>query len=256
MSSPILGPLGLLDFAALGAHLGAWLLIGYLSEHPTANRISVGRLMEGYRREWMRQFVTRTPRIYDAGIMDSLRQGTTFFASTALIAIGGGLALIGNPERLTSLASDLALDTGPALLWEAKILTAVLFGANAFLKFVWSHRLFSYCAIVMSAVPNEIGELAYTRAAQAAEVNINAARSFNRGLRSVYFALASLAWLLGPQALIAAAGVTFAMLWRREFASTSRAALMQAPPFLLTARISRGGAPQTAMPPASTPAPA
>jgi len=126
--------------------------------------------------------------------------------------------------------SDLALDDGPALLWEAKILTAVLFGSNAFLKFVWSHRLFNYCAIAMAAVPNEIGELAYARAAQAAEVNITAARAFNRGLRSVYFALASLAWLLGPLALIAVSLFTFAMLWRREFASVSRRALMENPP--------------------------
>lgn len=221
-----LGPLAPADIFALTALILAWVLIGWMSEHPPAHRISVGVLMEDYRREWMRQFVTRQPRIFDASIMDSLRQGTTFFASTALIAIGGGLALIGNPERLTSLASDLALDTGPALLWEAKILTAVLFGSNAFLKFVWSHRLFSYCSIAMSAVPNEIDDLAYARAAQAAEVNITAARSFNRGLRSVYFALASLAWLLGPVALFATSVFTFAMLWRREFASASRATLM------------------------------
>jgi uncharacterized membrane protein len=225
-ASYALGPLAPADILALTVLLVSWLLIGWISEHPPAHRISVGVLMEDYRREWMRQLVTRQPRIYDASIMDSLRQGTTFFASTALIAIGGGLALIGNPERLTSLASDLALDTGPALLWEVKILTAVLFGSNAFLKFVWSHRLFSYCAIAMSAVPNEVNDLAYARAAQAAEVNITAARSFNRGLRSVYFALASLAWLLGPLALLGTSAFTFAMLWRREFASSSRAALM------------------------------
>jgi len=226
----LLGPLAAADLVALTILIVAWWVIGWLSEHPPANRPSVGVLMEGYRREWMRQFVTRQPRIFDAGMMDSLRQATTFFASTALIAIGGGLALIGNPDRLTSLASDLALDDGPALLWEAKILTAVLFGSNAFLKFVWSHRLFNYCAIAMAAVPNEIGDLAYARAAQAAEVNITAARAFNRGLRSVYFALASLAWLLGPLALIAVSLFTFAMLWRREFASVSRRALMENPP--------------------------
>ncbi|WP_376874661.1 DUF599 domain-containing protein [Albirhodobacter sp. R86504] len=222
----LLGPFAAADLVALASFVFSWWIIGWLSENPSANRLSVGVLMESYRREWMRQFVTRQPRIFDAGMMDSLRQATTFFASTALIAIGGGLALIGNPDRLTSLASDLALDDGPALLWEAKILTAVLFGSNAFLKFVWSHRLFNYCAITMAAVPNEIGDLAYARAAQAAVVNINAARAFNRGLRSVYFALASLAWLLGPLALMGASVFTFAMLWRREFASVSRRALL------------------------------
>lgn len=227
---PTIGPLGPADLGALTLLVLCWLGIGWLSEHPPKGRISVGLLMEGYRREWMRQFVTRSPRIFDSAIIDSLRHGTTFFASTALIAIGGGFALIGNPGRLTELASGLALETGPALLWETKILVAVLLGANAFLKFVWSHRLFNYCAIVMASVPNEVGPEAYARAAQAAEVNINAAKGFNRGLRSVYFALASLAWLLGPLALTGAAVFTTAMLWRREFASTSRGALLARAP--------------------------
>lgn len=226
-----IGPLGPLDLGALAVLVIAWLWIGWRTEHPPAHRPSVGVLMEAYRREWMRQLVTRQPRIFDGAMMDGLRQSTTFFASTALIAIGGGLALIGNPERLTGLAQDFALAEGPKLLWETRILTAVLFGANAFLKFVWSHRLFSYAAIAMAAVPNEAADpLAYIRAEQSARLNINAAKSFNRGLRAVYFALASLAWLLGPLALIGAALFTTAMLWRREFASTARRALLENPP--------------------------
>ena len=231
MTNLLIGPFNLYDLAALGLLVLCWLGIGWMTEHPPANRPSVGVLMEGYRREWMRQLVTRQPRIFDSAMMDGLRQSTTFFASTALIAIGGGLALIGNPERLSDLASEFALDQGPNVLWEARILTAVLFGANAFLKFVWSHRLFSYAAIAMAAVPNDITDpLAYPRADQAARLAINAAKSFNRGLRSVYFALASLAWLLGPAALAAAALFTTVMLWRREFASTARQALLENPP--------------------------
>lgn len=226
-----IGPLGPWDLVALALLVGCWLWIGWRTEHPPAQRPSVGRLMEGYRREWMRQMVTRQPRIFDGAMMDGLRQSTTFFASTALIAIGGGLALIGNPERITDLAQDFALDEGPKLLWEARILTAVLFGANAFMKFVWSHRLFSYAAIAMAAVPNDAGDpLAYPRAEQAALVNINAAKSFNRGLRSVYFALTALAWLLGPEVLMIVTLFTTAMLWRREFASTARRALLDNPP--------------------------
>ncbi|MDV7270378.1 DUF599 domain-containing protein [Thioclava sp. A2] len=231
MTNLLIGPFNLYDLAALGLLVLCWLGIGWTTEHPPANRPSVGVLMEGYRREWMRQLVTRQPRIFDSAMMDGLRQSTTFFASTALIAIGGGLALIGNPERLSDLANEFALDQGPNVLWEARILTAVLFGANAFLKFVWSHRLFSYAAIAMAAVPNDITDpLAYPRADQAARLAINAAKSFNRGLRSVYFALASLAWLLGPAALAAAALFTTVMLWRREFASTARQALLENPP--------------------------
>ena len=99
----------------------------------------------------------------------------------------------------------------------------IVFLANALLKFIWSNRLFGYCAIIMASTPNDPADpLALHRAAQAAEINITAARSFNRGLHSIYFALGSLAWLLGPYALIAATVITGVLLVRREFASASR----------------------------------
>jgi len=225
------GFLSPLDLAALAFLAGAAVVFGYVTERPPAGRPSVSILMAGYRREWMRQFVTRQPRIFDASVMDSLRQGTSFLASATMIAIGGCVAMIGNKERLIGLAEDLTLDAMPTALWEAKIIVILLFLTNAFLKFVWSHRLFGYCAIVMASVPNEVSDpLAYPRAAQAAEINISAAKNFNRGLRSLYFALAALAWFLGPAALFAATVVTLAVLWRREFASTSRAALQQSTP--------------------------
>jgi uncharacterized membrane protein len=75
----------------------------------------------------------------------------------------------------------------------------------------------------MAAVPNDPSSaLAFPRAAQAAEVNITAARSFNRGLRSIYYALGSLGWLLGPWVLIGATLAASAVMLRREFTSTSR----------------------------------
>ena len=84
-----------------------------------------------------------------------MRQGSTFFASTTMIAIGGGLALLGNTERLAGVATDLAIGSAPAMVWEIKILVVVLLLANAFLKYVWAHRLFGYCAVLMASVPND-----------------------------------------------------------------------------------------------------
>jgi uncharacterized membrane protein len=223
--------LGLPDTAALAYLLIGWFSIGYLVENPPAKRPSVAILMNSYRREWMRQFVTRQPRIFDASVMDSLRQGTSFLASATMIAIGGGVALIGNTDRLSDIAEDLTLSATSAAVWETKIIVVLLFLTNAFLKFVWSNRLFGYCAIVMAAVPNDPDDpLAYDRAAQAAAINIAAARSFNRGLRSVYFALGALAWVLGPEALALATTATLIVLWRREFASASRRILSQSTP--------------------------
>ncbi len=214
------------DGIALALLVMAWLLTGWLVEHPPKSRPSVTALMAEYRRDWMRQFVTRSPRIFDANIIDSLRQSTAFFASASMIAIGGGVALIGNVTQLEGLAQDLTIEAAGVRV-ELKIILVLLFLANALLKFIWAHRLFGYCAILMAAVPNEAADpLAYTRAGQAAEINITAAKSFNRGLQSIYFALAAITWLLGPWALIAATAITCALLLRREFASLSRLVML------------------------------
>lgn len=216
------------DIGALTYLFGSWLLIGYLSEHPPAGHPSVSTLMVRYRHEWMRQFITRQPRIFDSAILQTLREGTTFFASAAMIAIGGGMALIGNPEQLNRVATALELGEAPTVLWQIKMMTALFFVANGFLKFVWAHRLFGYCAVIMASVPNEVDDpMALPRASQAANINVTAARSYNSGLRSVYFALAALGWLIGAWALFVTVTVVLALTWRREFASHSRAIMLQ-----------------------------
>jgi len=222
---------GAADLAALTLTVCVWLGIGWRIENPAPGNPSVAVLMVGFRREWMRQFVAREARMFDAAIMANLRQGTSFFASACMIAIGGGLALIGNTERLLGLAQDLTFTTAPAIVWEVKILFVLLFLTNSFLKFVWAHRLFGYCAIIMAAAPNDPADPdAALRTEQAAEVNISAARNFNRGMRSIYFALGALAWLVGSWALIGATVLTASVLWRREFASQSRRALLRGTP--------------------------
>ena len=215
------------DMGAVAFLIFSAVLIGWMVEHPPASRPSVTVLMMQYRRDWMAQFVTRQPRIFDATVVDSLRQGTAFFASACMITLGGGIAVIGNRERLDMLAADLTLDAQGVIL-ELKVGLVLLFVANALLKFIWAHRLFGYCTIMMAAVPNDPDHAdAYARAADAAEINITAARSFNRGLRSIYFALGAMGWLLGAWGLIAAVLVTASVLLRREFISASREIILQ-----------------------------
>lgn len=225
-----LGSLPTLDLILLVGLILAWLVSGWLSEHPPRSLPSVSVLMEEYRRDWMRTFVTRQPRIFDATLIDSLRQGTAFFASACMIAIGGGVALIGNAAAVQRLTDELPL-TGSGPDVALKMLPVIGFLANALLKFVWAHRLFGYCSILMAAVPNDPEDpLAFHRAGQAAEINITAARSFNRGLKSIYFALAALGWLLGPWGLFAGTVLATGILLRREFASHSRKVILAREP--------------------------
>ena len=215
------------DLIAVAVTVLTWLGLGYAIEHPPRARPSVSYLMQDYRHQWMRQMVTRSPRVFDGTIIDSLRQGTAFFASASMIAVGGGLAIVGNPAVVMGIASDLPLE-GDVSNLRLRALLVVLFLVNALLKFVWANRLFGYCAIMMAAVPNDPADpLAQVRAGQAADLNIHAAKSFNRGLRSIYFALGSLGWLLGPYALLVTVAATSAVLIRRDFASESREIILR-----------------------------
>lgn len=216
-----------LDYYALAALVAGWWLIGFWIEHSSDRFPSTSRLMADYRRDWMKVMLTRDPRIFDAQIVSNLRQGTAFFASTSLIALGGVLALLGNFERLTTLADDLAQVNAPLFVWEVKLIVVILFLTNAFLKFVWANRLFGYAAVLMAAVPNGTDDpRCQPRITQAAEINVLSAQSFNRGLRALYFALASCAWLAGPVTLSLAVVLTLGVIWRREFASRSRKVLL------------------------------
>ncbi|SIT84797.1 Uncharacterized membrane protein [Yoonia rosea] len=220
--------LSALDWTAAGLLVLSWLLLGWMIEHPRAKHPSVTVLMSERRRDWMKVMVTRDPRIFDSQILGSLRQGTAFFASSCLLSIGGVLALVGNTEPLRGVAAEVTDMAVPVLIFQIKLALVALFLTNAFLKFVWSNRIFGYCAVLMASVPNDPDHpLAYPRAAQAAELNIRAAMNFNRGLRTMYFALGALAWLLGAVALIIATVAVVWIVWSREFASLPRQILLQ-----------------------------
>lgn len=217
-----------LDGVVVAVLIVVWLGLSWWIEHPTAKHPSVTVVMSDYRREWMRVMVDRDPRIFDAQVMASLRQGTAFFASTCLLAVGGVLALIGNVDPLRGVAAEIAMVQSPTVVWQIKLGLVLALLSNAFLKFVWANRVFGYCSVMMAAVPNDpTDKMAQPMAAKAAELNIRAAMNFNRGLRSMYFALGAVAWLAGPWALLAAVVVTAWVVWSREFASVPRAIIME-----------------------------
>ena len=222
--------LNVLDIAAAGFLVAVWLVLGWMIDHPSKKRPSVTILMAARRRAWMREMVTREVRIFDSQILASLRQGTSFFASTNILAIGGVLALMGNTEPLTGIAAEVTREATPTVIWQLKLGLVALFLTNAFLKFVWANRVFGYCAVLMAAVPNDpTHPMAMPQAMQAAELNVRAAINFNRGLRAMYFALGALVWLVGSWALIAATFVVGWIVWSREFASQPRSILLETP---------------------------
>lgn len=115
----------ILDLAAVAVILLAWVTIGWRVESATGEKQSVTNIVAQYRRDWMVQFITRQPHIFDSAILSNLRQGASFFASATMTSTGGGLALLGNTERLRGVAQDLTQTSAPELVWEVKILLVI-----------------------------------------------------------------------------------------------------------------------------------
>ncbi|GEO14245.1 DUF599 domain-containing protein [Microvirga aerophila] len=217
-----------LDYAAVAFFLAAWLGYHAAVELTPAGQKSLNKVMNQYRYRWMEQMVVRENRIVDTTIMASLMNGTAFFASTSLIAIGGVLALLRSAGDILPVFADLPFgpQTTP-LMWELKVIGLAVIFVYAFFKFAWSYRLFNYMAIILGAVPvlephNHDDALRVAR--QAAEMNAVAGKHFNRGQRAFFFSLAYLGWFLSAYLFMAATAGVLYVMWRRQFMSDALAA--------------------------------
>jgi uncharacterized membrane protein len=202
-----------LDSAALGFFVLSWLGYHFLLE-GTPRSLNV--LMNEHRKQWMRQAIIRDNRVVDTTIMASLQNGTAFFASTSLIAVGGVLTVLRATDDVLAVMSQMPLGTATSrLLWEVKVLGLAVIFVYAFFKFAWAYR-------VVKGVVRPGTEEAAERAAR---MNIVAGRHFNRGQRAFFFALAYLGWFLGPLVFIGTTAAVLYVIWRRQFASDAITAL-------------------------------
>jgi uncharacterized membrane protein len=226
------------DGVALGFFAACWAAYHYLVEHGLGAGNNLNAIMNDRRRRWFAQALLRDNRILDAQVMNGLQNGTAFFASTSLIAIGGAVTLLRASDQVVQLSADLAFSgTVTRGMWEVKLIGVAVIFAYAFFKFAWSYRLFNYCAILLGALP-ERGEraaaemLAEPAARHAVDecvaMNIAAGRHFNRGQRAFFFALAYLGWFLGPAVLALFTGAVLAVMWNRQFRSDAFAAVAAA----------------------------
>src|SRR5260221_6617901 len=100
----------LVDIAAIGFFALEWAVYAVTLEHTAYGRDSLSARMHGYREVWIRNLLHREARMVDMQIMASLQNGTAFFASTSLIAIGGGLALLRGTNDVLAVLGAMAID--------------------------------------------------------------------------------------------------------------------------------------------------
>jgi uncharacterized membrane protein len=215
----------LVDCLALGFFILEWLVYAYTLERSAYGRDSLSARMNAYREVWVRRLLDREARMVDMQIMASLQNGTAFFASSSLIAIGGGLALLRSTNDALAVLKALPIDLSPSpALWEMKCVGLILIFVYTFFKFAWAYRLFNYVAILFGAMPP-----ASKRDTPEAEAHVlrtarlfeSAGRHFNRGQRAFFFALGYLGWFVSPWVLFVTTAAVVIVTWRRQFASNA-----------------------------------
>ena len=213
------------DIAAVGFFALEWAVYAVTLEHTAYGRDSLSARMHGYREVWIRNLLHREARMVDTQIMASLQNGTAFFASTSLLAIGGGLALLRATGDALNMLSALPINLTPSpALWEIKCVGLILIFIYAFFKFAWAYRLFNYVAILIGAMPpasQKDTPQAEAHVVRTTRLFETAGQHFNRGQRAFFFALGYLGWFVSPWVLFATTAAVVIVTWRRQFASNA-----------------------------------
>jgi uncharacterized membrane protein len=178
----------------------------------------------------------RDNRIVDSSLIGHVIHSASFFASTSLLAIGALIGVITGLDRLQPAIEGLGASTPHALL-EIRILLPLAVLVHGLFQLTWALRQLNYTVALIGATPPmpKDSPLASELAEVTGDVLSSALTTFNVGIRSYYFALVALSWLVSPAALILAAVVlTILLLYRQGGSSVStqmrraRALMLQA----------------------------
>jgi uncharacterized membrane protein len=215
-----------LDILALVYFFLALGLYRAVAGHRRLERQSLGGLIQQQRVNWMLNMAKRDNRMLDAILLGSLGQGNAFFASTSAIAVGGLAATIGTGDKVQLMVERLPY-VAPAtpVVWEIKQLLIMGIFIYAFFKFAWAFRLSHYAAIMIGATPTcdaHNGPECERHAERTARLIGIAGEHSNSGIRSLYHAIAAIAWFFHPLLFIVATTWVVVITVRRDFFSRSR----------------------------------
>lgn len=209
-----------LEVAAPLVFLACWVGYWAFADFWRLGRQSLMRRMDEYRGAWMRQMLIRDNRIVDVQVVQVLVQNVSFFASSAILIVGGFVAVLGASEQARAIAAEIPFaERSSPLIWDLKILLLVVVFVYAFFKFTWSLRQFNYVAILIGAAPYDHEPASLAMAEQIATVAGRASDHFNRAMRAYYFGLAALSWFIQSWLFVLCSVLVVFIIYRREHRS-------------------------------------
>jgi len=200
-------------------------------EWTPRGRDTLNAHMDRYREVWMRRMLHREARMVDMQIMAALQNGTAFFASTSLIAIGGALSLMRSTDDILAVMAALPLSVpGSRAQWEAKTI-----GPRHHLRLCVLQVRLVVPALQLRRDPARRDAVLGRRETPEAAAHI---RRTARLFQSAGPPLQPRPTRLLPRArlsrlvrrafvLIASTAAVIVVMWRRQFASEARLAVME-----------------------------
>ncbi len=213
------------DWLVLLFFLAAWMGYAQFATRWSLKRPSILAATNRFRLRWIQVSLTRDPRVLDGIITQTLSNTPAFFSSTAILIMGGLLALMGTTDKAAELVREIPFSQAtPILVFEFKILVLIAIFVYAFFRFSWSMRQYTFVALMICALPSHEHFIAHPQeqvdyAERVAAMTGLAAETFNDGLRSYYFAFAVMGWFFSPMAFVLTTVLIVGILYNREFRS-------------------------------------
>lgn len=213
------------DWLAVLWFFAAWAGYAWFARNWGMRKPSLLATTNRYRSYWMLQATARDPRVLDGIIAQSLSSSPSFFASATIIIIGGLLALLGTTDKAAEFVREIPFAARTSMLvFELKVLVLLGIFVNAFFRFTWSMRQYTFGALVLGSMPppEDFAQGKFERelfANRAGKLLGMAAETFNDGIRAYYFSFAAMAWFFSPLVFAVASALVVGVLYTREFHS-------------------------------------
>ena len=212
----------IIDLIALAFYVVLWYCYTWYADFSKWSKKSLPKVMNFHRRRWMLEMLGRDLRMPDTMTMSTFVQSAVFFASTAILIIGGLVATLGAADKALQAMTALPFVTLPTQgLWILKVVSLISVFIYAFVKFIWAVRLANYTSVLFNAAPFNEDAQSEQYVEELAKMCALFAQHFNQGLRANFFALAILGWWINAYVFIAATCMILWVLYRREFRSNS-----------------------------------
>ncbi|MCV6614418.1 MAG: DUF599 domain-containing protein [Cellvibrionaceae bacterium] len=222
---------GVLDLIGVLWFASCWFAYTRFAKYKAKNTHCLASVLHRYRIDWMQQMLQREIRVADAALIANLERHVSFFASTTLLVLAGLVTALAATDKVQITLSLLPFSTSTSTQeLELKFLVLISIFVYAFFTFTWSLRQFGFVSVLLGAAPiagpgqNQAHLNRFAK--YSAKVLDQAGHSYNYGLRSYYFALASLAWFIDARLMMAAVSLVVLILYIREFRSSSLKAML------------------------------